>query len=202
MKRKLLSIAVAAAAVAPLSTFAAGPTVYGRLDLSTEYETREVDQDLTGGSKDFDSNRWLVRSNSSRIGVKGDSQLFGGLKGLYQAEFGLNADDTSETISGRNTFAGLQGNFGTVLMGRKDTPLKEAQGTVDLFNDTIADIQYYFGGEVRAKNAIEYVSPVFSKAFQFNFMLSEQEEWDKNADGSNKKNAKNGPADSWSTSLT
>lgn len=203
MKRKLLSVAVAVAAAAPLSTFAAGPTVYGRLDLSTEYETRDIDAAyVDGGVDDFDSDRWLVRSNSSRFGVKGDAQLMGGLKGIYQAEFGIKAEDTSESISGRNTYAGLQGNFGTLLMGRKDTPLKEAQGKVDLFNDTIADIQYYFGGEERASNAIGYSSPLLSKAFQVNLMVIEKEEWDKDGTGADKEDAKNGPLDSWSTSVT
>lgn len=223
MKRKLLSIAVAAAAVAPLSTFAAGPTVYGRLDLSTEYESRDVDQAYFGGSDDFDSSRWLVRSNSSRIGVKGDAPLSGGLKAVYLAEWGYDADMATKSstsisydpaeddelstsvnseFSGRNAYAGLQGEFGTVLLGRKDTPLKEAQGKVDLFNDTIADIQYYFGGEERASNAIAYASPLFSKAFQFNFMLIEQEEWEQTSTGAEVDDAKNGPVDSFSTSLT
>lgn len=204
MKRNLLTLAVAAAAVAPLSTFAAGPTVYGRLDVTTEYETRNIDVDyLATGTDKFDSNRWLVRSNNSRLGVKGDSQLFGGLTGIYQAEWGLSADTAGTSdFTGRNAFAGIKGDFGTVLMGRKDTPLKEAQGTIDQFNDTIADIQYYFGGEVRADNAIEYISPMLNKAIQFNFMLSEKEQFDKNDSGVDVKDAKNGPANTWSTSIT
>ena len=63
----------------------------------------------------------------------------------------------------RNSFVGLAGNFGTVLMGRHDTPLKISTGPLDLFADTMADYNNTVGfQDLRADNVIAYISPSFS----------------------------------------
>jgi predicted porin len=107
---------------------------------------------------------------ANRLGVKGSEDLGGGLKAIYQIEFGINPDDTnnnvvsnSDSITYRNTFVGLAGGFGTALVGRHDTPLKISTGKLDLFADTLADMSGTVGfQDLRADNVFAYISPSFS----------------------------------------
>jgi predicted porin len=107
---------------------------------------------------------------ASRLGVKGSEELGGGLKAIYQIELGINPTDTNnnlvnnaDLITYRNTFVGLAGGFGTALMGRHDTPLKISTGKLDLFADTLADLNATVGfQDLRADNAVAYISPSFS----------------------------------------
>lgn len=119
---------------------------------------------------------WGLNMNgrASRIGVKGSEDLGGDLKAIYQVE--LNVDMSNDNrdaslldgnrgngIAFRNTFVGLSGNWGTVLMGRHDTPLKMSTGKLDLFADTLADMNYTVGFEdLRADSVVAYISPAFS----------------------------------------
>jgi predicted porin len=111
---------------------------------------------------------------SNRVGVKGSEDLGNGLKAIYQLEFGVNFGDNNIPgganggVSIRNSFVGLAGSFGTVLLGRHDTPLKISTGKLDLFSDTMADYNGTVGfDDIRADNAVAYISPSFSG---FSFM--------------------------------
>ena len=108
---------------------------------------------------------------ANRIGVKGSEDLGNGLKAIYQIELGFSLSDSNnnvivgnEAITMRNTFVGLASSqFGSVLAGRHDTPLKISTGPLDLFADTMADYNNTVGFmDVRADNAIAYISPSFS----------------------------------------
>ncbi|MEA3640808.1 MAG: porin [Lamprobacter sp.] len=137
---------------------------------------------IVAGGKDFKG--WGISrgntyipgaSRANRIGVKGSEDLGNGLKAIYQVEFGINLSDTngnvasnSDSITYRNTFVGLAGNWGTALVGRHDTPLKISTGKLDLFSDTMADYNGTVGfDDIRADNVIAYISPSFSG---FSFM--------------------------------
>jgi len=112
---------------------------------------------------------------SNRLGVKGSEDLGNGLKGVYQVEFGIRLSDGDfsaangdrGSVSMRNTFVGLGGDFGTFLIGRHDTPLKISTGKLDLFADTMADYNGALGfNDIRADNVVAYISPSWS-GFQF-----------------------------------
>jgi predicted porin len=139
------------------------PTVYGKLNQALEnYST-----DDAAGNKDDAQSGQQVNSRASRLGVKGSSDLGNGMKAVYKVEFGVGMSDNSD-ISNRNQYVGLAGGFGTVLMGRHDTPLKMIQSK-DLFNDAYLADNRRFGGELgfgrsgefRASNVLAYVSPSF-----------------------------------------
>jgi predicted porin len=107
---------------------------------------------------------------ASRLGVKGSEDLGNGLKAIYQVELGINLNDTnnnvlsnSDSITYRNTFVGLAGNWGTLLGGRHDTPMKISTGKLDLFADTMADYNGTVGfNDFRADNVVAYISPNWS----------------------------------------
>lgn len=196
MNKKLISLAVAAALVAPAAAMAEA-TLYGKLNVSLDYASvknvvlpsygflRDPAGNIvldpagnptlvqTAPGEDFDG--WGMSSSgyipgegrASRIGVKGSEDLGGGLKAIYQVEFGINLNDTNnnvinnaDAITMRNSFVGLAGGWGTFLMGRHDTPLKISTAKLDLFADTMADYNGTVGfQDLRADNAVAYISP-------------------------------------------
>lgn len=170
MNKKLLAIAIGAAAAMPVVAEAAGPTLYGKINLSLEsvVDARDKprDGDLTAlpaapAAPNEDSNEgWVLRNNASRLGVKGDAETgITGLTGIYQMEFSVTADGENGPFGNRDIFAGLKGTFGQIRLGNMDTPFKKAQGKVDLFNDTSADMTYHIAGENRMANSVYYSSP-------------------------------------------
>ncbi|QAB14696.1 porin [Hydrogenovibrio thermophilus] len=163
MKKNIVALAVASAIAAPVA-MADAPTVYGQINMALEQASVK---DSNGDKYKADSGT-QVNSRNSRIGIKGASDLGNGLKAVYKAEFKVNID-SSGGLGNRNQYVGLAGGFGTVLMGRHDTPMKMIQAK-DLFNDAgLADNKPISGGlgalgsggEVRASNVLAYVSPSF-----------------------------------------
>ncbi|WP_127470185.1 porin [Thiomicrorhabdus aquaedulcis] len=173
MKKNIIALAIASTIAAPVA-FADAPTVYGQVNMAVE----QVDLDEAGVKSDSKSGT-QVNSRASRLGIKGSEDLGNGLKAVYGLEFQVNIDtsdvkDSTEnkfnSLTARNQFVGLAGGFGTVLMGRHDTPFKMSQGQ-DLFNDSgFADIAplngslgaFNAGGEIRVANTVAYVSPEFA----------------------------------------
>ena len=162
MKKNLIALAVASAIAAPVA-MADAPVVYGQVNMAVEQI--DVDKSVTGYKTDSGTQ---VNSQASRLGVKGSEDLGNGLKAVYKLEFEVQIDGGT-TLKNRNQYVGLAGGFGTVLMGRHDTPTKMIQAK-DLFNDGVADNKPMAGGlgafgsgmENRVSNVLAYVSPSFS----------------------------------------
>lgn len=161
MKKSLIALAVAGAFATPAFAATSNVDVYGVMNVGVF----SVDADVTG-----DDRSTSVTSNASRIGFKGTEDLGGGLKALWQIETGVNADESGGFGGGRNTFVGLGGGFGTVLLGKHDTPMKLLGRSVDNFGDTYADSRNLLGAtaagstafDLRTDNTIAYISPSFS----------------------------------------
>jgi len=172
MKKKLLSLAIAGASIVAAHSYAAGPTVYGKLNVSLN----KVDTEKAGATDSTVlEDTWKLRSNESRFGIMGDAEINKSLKAIYKLEFGVGADgdvqsdtsnasSTTDTIKQRNIYAGLQSSdWGTLLAGRNDTPLRMTQGTVDEFNDMyLGDLKYLMVGEDRESDTIMYQTPNMS----------------------------------------
>lgn len=171
MNRKLLALAVGAALALPVAAHAA-PTVYGKLDLSVEH----LDGDVGVAGVAADISDTTVETNKSRIGVRGEEKLNGALTAVYQVEWGVQADgDGANTSSGvdlgmRDRFLGLRHEtLGTLRLGRMNTPLKEAEGKVDVFNNSRLDMENVFTGQNRENNSIAYTSPKLADALTLRF---------------------------------
>ena len=194
MKIRMLPLAIASAMAAPGVVLAAGPTVYGKLNVA--YGMSDVDY----GYESIDPNsadRWDLTSYDSRVGVSGDAAINDSLSAIYQIEWGVNVAGDEADMSQRDRFVGLKGGFGTVRVGKFDTPLKKAQGKIDLFGDTSGDIKYVLVGENRVNNILQYSSPDMG-GLQANVAFMPGEEYETETDG----DAKDGPADAFSLSLT
>jgi predicted porin len=54
--------------------------------------------------------------------MRGTESLGGGLNAIFQIESSITADNSGGTLAGRETFAGLQGPWGTVKLGYMFSP--------------------------------------------------------------------------------
>lgn len=147
----LLMTAMASLAIAPLAA-ANGPIdgkLYGKINVAV------VNSD--SGSTDT----WKLNSNASRIGLKGSSQISEGLSVFYKTEFEVDVDGDGDVFKQRNIYAGIKGQYGSLLAGKNDTPTKQAQKKIDLFNDSVGDIKKTFAGENRMSNIIAYTTPKY-----------------------------------------
>ncbi len=181
---KALSYAVAVAMLggafaAQAETAIQGPTIYGKINVTVGH------QDEAGETK------VAVKSHASRLGVKGGATLTDSLEVIYKLEFGVNGfEEGTDTFSSRNTYAGLKGGFGEVVVGRNDTMLKQSQGGVDLFGDIEGDITALFAGENRIGDTVTYKSPAF-EGFQAGatWVTEDSEKTVQKSDGSWKQGA-------------
>ncbi|MDR2904655.1 MAG: porin [Helicobacteraceae bacterium] len=176
---KAIKLSVAAVAALAVSAFAADGDAlkpYGQI-------TGEVGSYFVGNQT---KNAISVKSYSSRFGLTGAHGLAGGLTAVYQVEVGFNPvngqnglaaggvaangggitpatsygqGDNDGEISNRNSYVGLAGGFGTVLIGNHDTPYKlAARGSGGISSaDTISELRLMT--DRRLQGAIAYVAP-------------------------------------------
>jgi len=136
MRRQLITAAAAATALAAPGAVLAdeGPTVYGFVNLSLDYEGYEG----APGSEDGDL---AMNTGLSHFGIRGSETLDNGLEAIYQAEVGWTytgdatgtpGENEEVTIAGeeydpdddwitqsRDSFVGLRGDLGQVTFGRQ-----------------------------------------------------------------------------------
>ncbi len=161
MNKKLIALAVAGACVASdaMAQTANPVTLYGRVYLTLE------SVEAKGGPAPV-VRRSRVEDQSSLLGVRGTEDLGGGLKAFFQLETAFRADQAGTAFATRNSGIGLQGGWGSFLMGRWDMPYKITTYSVDAFGDlTIAGITSAghdrSNFDRREPNVLQYWSPSF-----------------------------------------
>ncbi len=140
------------------------PSIYGLLDMSA-------------GRFQDPGNVRLLRAESGRmsssfLGIRGSDDLGGGLRARFGLETYIRVDagaagrSATDPMWGRTAYVGLQGAFGTTLLGRLPTPLWTATLAFNPFADSTGfspSIRQYFGGAVlgdsRWDNSVLYTSP-------------------------------------------
>lgn len=146
------------------ATAQAQVTLYGRANIDFE-KTR---LDGTPAARAFAGNQ-RVSSNSSRFGIR-YAKEHQGLTWFAQLESGVSWDAGGDTLAGRDTFAGVEGPFGKLRIGKMDTPFKDLGGLTDRFKGTgIQDDGSIavLGGSAngfgrRQNNSLRYDSPRFN----------------------------------------
>jgi predicted porin len=219
MNKKLIAVAVAGALAAPLAALA-DVTIYGKVHMSLDYYLDSLSPSLADDDDDDDDESdsgLAVSSNFSRIGFRGSEDLGEDLKAIWQVEQEVDLDDGAGEWASRNSFLGLASGFGTVLVGRHDSPFKDVGRQVDIFGDTVGDIRALTdqaiegvivnpitgvastvsvspGWDERLNNIIAYISPDFAGLKFFGAYSA-----DINANGTVPDNS---DTDAWSASLT
>ena len=166
MKKTFISASVASVlALASFGALAEGPSFYGRLELAlTHTDTGATLQSGTNGLEanyaDENNAGTYLENNFSLLGVKGSEKIADGFDVIYQMEFQVeNTSGAGDVFKARNTFLGLKTDAGTVLVGRNDTVFKQAEGAVDIFGNTNADIDRLVSAQTRTADGAWYYSP-------------------------------------------
>ncbi|MCW3171359.1 porin [Shewanella subflava] len=170
MKKTLLSASVASIlAITSFGALAEGPDFYGRLELAVTYtDTGATLQGGTNGVTLGESGTYF-ENNFSNVGVKGSEKIYDGVDVVYQMEFQVeNTSGSGDVFKARNTYLGLKTVAGSVLVGRNDTVFKQAEGGVDVFGNTNADIDRVVSGQTRSADGFWYFSPVIADLFTVN----------------------------------
>jgi len=174
MNKKLIAVAVAGACIAPaaMAQTANPVTLYGRVHVTFESveSTAGTFPAATGQGAQVRRNR--VQDQASLLGVRGTEDLGGGLKAFFQLETRFKPDQNDTTFADRNSGVGLQGGWGSLLLGRWDTPYKVVTTAIDPYGDvTIAGWQNIMNGggsyslagsavlDRRDQNVVQYWSP-------------------------------------------
>ena len=151
MKRKLISLAVSSALVAPLVALSedSGPELYGRINLAIA---------VNDSAEDTTSDLFDV---VSRFGIRGEEDLGNGLAAVYQYEFRVNADRGSiraDADAQRLTYVGLKGGFGQITAGSIWGTWINTVGTYLDPTYTLGYFGYstYASADYRIESAIQY----------------------------------------------
>ena len=169
MQKKIIALAVAG--LASTAAFAqSNVTIYGSVDMGYSYRYNSFNKAVDTQSA-IDGGQ----AQGNRLGFKGVEDLGNGLKAVFLLENGIGLDTNSDTTNATNrsstfvrqAYAGLTGNFGTLIGGRLYTPHFSfvsaiepfAAGTVGRYANVYGGVM---GGDVvRVDNAVAYVSPSF-----------------------------------------
>jgi predicted porin len=148
MKKSLIALAVAGAMTAPMVA-QADATLYGKVEAVLQAK-EDNDVDLFMDDVIF--------------GLKGDAETtIEGVSAIYKIEVELNEGsnsqgDTNDTLQTRYAYAGMTGDFGTVLFGRVANPTDVVEGYGDVSNK--AGELYY--NPDRLGSTAAYLSPSFN----------------------------------------
>jgi len=130
-----------------------------------------------------------MESSNSRFGVRGYEKLGGELRAVWQLETQFLVDSNTTAFAARDSYVGLKHNrFGTVKLGRMDTPFKEYGDDISFlgvssgnFVSTSAILRHFGIGQgssarfhERRINAITYESPDWGP-FEFKAQYSTNE---------------------------
>jgi predicted porin len=152
MKKSTLAMAIAAALAGFGTVAQADTTLYGSARVSVDYSDVALPDALFSNQglfwqdyNDFigtnffnDQDYWDVFNNASRLGVRGEEDLGGGLSAIYQYEFGVDITEGGTGFnSNRPKWVGLKGSsWGSVTAGTQWTPYYNVIGIGDIFNSS------------------------------------------------------------------
>ena len=208
MKRRKILAATATALVAaafggtsPVIAADTSVQFYGHLDLSADSATKGIEQGGAGqnpapvGKVGWQAD---VSSNLSYFGFRGDHDLGGGYKMVFQAETQIDVAATPGpspvnqasqgnvdnkvlgALGSRNSFLGIAGNFGAFKLGKTDAPYKLSTARMDPFSASVGDYNSIMGNtggdnraefDTRLSHAMWYESPKMG-AFSFSALFA------------------------------
>jgi predicted porin len=194
--RIAFAVGTALALSLPLQVAAAdgdtGVQFYGHLDLSVDGATKGIKEGGAGQNPaPVGKTGWQtdVSSNLSYFGFRGDHDIGGGYKMVFQVETQIdvaatpgpspvnqasqgNVDNKVQgALASRNSFLGFAGDFGAFKLGKTDAPYKLSTARMDPFSATVGDYNSIMGNsggdnraefDTRLSHAMWYESPKWS----------------------------------------
>ncbi|MGD8312192.1 MAG: porin [Gammaproteobacteria bacterium] len=161
MKTKVLPTLIGVILTGYMSVAVADVTTFGHIDTSID----SIDQD--GGSDDINMN-----CTTCSIGFKGSEELGNGLKAIFKLDFQYDTTTVNKdgSLTDRDQWLGLAGNFGQVTFGTMSTSYKSHGAMIDPIYRTAqqardrglqSTLHRDAGeeGQGRADNTVRYDSP-------------------------------------------
>ncbi|PID66844.1 MAG: hypothetical protein CR975_00925 [Gammaproteobacteria bacterium] len=147
MKKSIVALAVLAAGLAQ----ADGTTLYGSVRMAYTYDSKGSIKANINENKNKSTSKF--GDNGSRFGIKGSDDLGNGLSAFYKYEnrIGKGHAETNKL------YAGLEGGFGKVSIGKQNWPRDELSNYSDPTNQFETD--YGRAAETSSDNSFAYVSP-------------------------------------------
>ncbi|MCG9040986.1 porin [Laribacter hongkongensis] len=158
--KKIIAVAIAALPMAAM----ADVQIYGQLEGSIEAGN-------TFGYGDVFNTNTRIDDTGSKIGFKGTEDLGNGLKAIWQVESYLSIDgttmnggnDRANKFAGRDSFVGLQGDWGKVRLGRLSTYQNDSMERFDpwTYGAGVNGMSYTSANllDGRIDNAVRYDTP-------------------------------------------
>lgn len=157
MKKTLIALALVSL---PLAA-SADVVLYGQIKGGVE-----VSKNFTKAKKDTKKGTLThIVDYGSRIGFKGHEDLSNNLRAIWQLEqtVSIGGPNNEKVFGTRDSFIGLNGDFGTVKAGYIETPVKTANGRLDVweYDDSAAGLGTYTrkNAAVKRAGAVSYETP-------------------------------------------
>lgn len=149
MKKTLIALTLAALPVASMAEVVLYGQIKGGVEVSKE--------------KDIKGTVTNIVDYGSRIGFKGQEQLTDGLKAIWQLEQNVNIAGVERGFGSRNSFIGLEGNFGQVKAGYFHNPVGDLNGELDAweYSSDAAGLATFTrpNDVVKRRVAVQYTTP-------------------------------------------
>lgn len=154
MKKSLIALTLAALPVAAM----ADVTLYGQIKAGVEVNRVKFG---SGSSAEKSHTETKIADFGSRIGFKGHEHIGNNLNAIWQVENKVEVAGGGSWAS-RDSFIGLEGDFGKVRAGKLSTQLKD-MGAVDPWEYDSANLGLaQFTRTGTREVSVRYDSPVFS----------------------------------------
>lgn len=175
MKRSALAVAVGALFVAPAahSQIVFGNPTIGTVQLYGKIYPQFASFKASGATQPAGTvstlvtttgvdlpQRMQVDTQNSYVGFRGERNLAGGLKAIWQVEQSVGLDGGGDVWSNRNSFGGFSGGFGTIKLGNMDTIYKE-------YGDTFSMFGVKSGNFMSASNVLSHIGTGNSGSARF-----------------------------------
>lgn len=178
MKKTWVALAVAGAFFAGAAQAQSSVTLYGIIDINYMWQELPTNVGTAAAPRVQQESFSAINSghqSGSRWGLRGSEDLGGGMKAIFAVEGGYSNDTGAMgqggLLFGRQAYAGLGTNWGSVVAGRLAT-FSSGTGDFDMFGRTdpfstgfgLASLgnTFYSANALRIDNTIAYVSPTFS----------------------------------------
>lgn len=178
MKKTWVALAVAGAFAAGAAQAQSSVTLYGIIDVNYMWQESPWNVGTATAPNVQQESFSAINSghqSGSRWGLRGSEDLGGGLKAIFTVEGGYDPDrgtlGQGGRLFGRQAWAGLQGGWGAVVLGRLAT-FSSGTGSFDMFGRTdpfltgfgLASLgnTFYSANALRLDNSIAYQSPKFA----------------------------------------
>lgn len=127
--------------------FADGISIYGTMHYAWEY----IDtNDASGDAADDVAGA----NHVSLLGFEGHEDLGNGYRAFFTIE-----SDINNTVGSNNTFVGIEGDFGTLLLGRTNTPYKSSIEDWNVWADTSGDAHAILSADAAGNNNFDTLAP-------------------------------------------